>query len=258
MICGKPALGLNGWDGGFPAYREFRAVWDPPRVFQDMVHFACLREWEHRDAMMAELIDLATDAVLEFDIEVGGQLHHITRAGLSYRRRLLAVGDMLVLERGARSQSPRPRPSPQPQPRAQAQAPLQLETRPGHHPSGADCLIVDLTGAWQFVNGRHWPSLIRGNAVIDQGGRGRYGLILSSAPSEATVAAWTLGDLLDHLDITACYPGLITAANGARLHIDNYQSANGRLEYSISHPLTIDPLVLDHFRNDTSVSAVDC
>ena len=124
-------------------------------------------------------------------------------------------------------------------------------------PSGADCLIVDLAGAWQFVSGRHWPSLLRGEAVIEQGGRGRYGLDLSPAPSEATVAAWTLGDLLHHLDITSCYPGLVGAPGDARLHIDDYQASSGRLEYSVFHPLTIDPLILHHLRKDTTVSAAE-
>jgi hypothetical protein len=48
VICGRAALNLSGLDGGFASYREFRAVWDPPRVFQAMVHFSCLPDWKHR------------------------------------------------------------------------------------------------------------------------------------------------------------------------------------------------------------------
>ena len=64
IVCGKIALGLSGWDGGFPSYREFRAVWDPPRVFQDMVHFTCLRDWKHRDELLTKLVDLAPPSVV--------------------------------------------------------------------------------------------------------------------------------------------------------------------------------------------------
>ena len=92
--------------------------------------------------------------------------------------------------------------------------------------------------------------------MTEHGGRGRYGLVLSLAPSEAIVNSWTLGDLLHHLEVTACYPGLTEAAVGnAHLHINAYDAAHGRLGYSIFHPLTVDPLILDHLRDPLTTSA---
>jgi hypothetical protein len=214
VICGKPALDISGWDGGFPSYREFRALWDPPRVFQDMVHFTCLRGWEHRAAMLTELVDLATDAVLEFDVEVGGQTHRITRAGLGYTGREFATNEILVLR----------------------------------HEVGAEWLVVDFTGAWQFVHGRYLLPLVRGESVRVQGGRGKYGLTLTPPPTEADLRSWGLADLLEHAGVKSRYPGL--TAGDADLRIFDYNSETGWFEYSVHHPLTIHPDALEYFRGE--------
>ncbi len=212
VVCGKVALALTGWDGGFPSYRQFRALWDPPRVFQDMVHFSCLRTWEHRDEMLTELVDLATGSVLEFDIEFNGQRHHITRSDLGYPERRLETDEILVLQ----------------------------------HQLSADWLIVDFSGAWQFIGRNDILRLVRGEPAYDQGGRGRYGLTLSPAPTNETVNSWVLGDLLQHLGINSRYPGL--AESDATLRIDEYRAEAARLVYTVDHPLTIHPKALDYFR----------
>jgi hypothetical protein len=212
VVCGRAALDLSGWDGGFPAYREFRAVWDPPRVFQDMAHFTCLRSWEHRDAMLAELVTLATDAVLDFDVEVDGTTHHLTREGLGFIRRRLETDELLVLQ----------------------------------HRGGAEWLIVELAGSWQFVQGSDLVALVRGETRYVQGGRGRYGLTLSPAPAEAAVRSWVLADLIDCLGIADRYPGL--AESDANLRIDAYNPSSGWCEYIVDHQLTIHPAALAFFR----------
>lgn len=214
VVCGKAALDVSGWDGGFPSYREFRAVWDPPHVFQDMVHFSCLADWKHRDDMLTELVDLATAAVLEFDVEVNGRRYHLSREGLGYTDRRLETDEVLVLR----------------------------------HQSEPDWLIVDRAGAWQFISGKPLLGLVRGEPVFAQGGRGRYGLTLSPAPRHEAVFAWVLGDLLQHLDIDDRYPGL--AASDANLHIDTYNAETGWLEYRIDHRLALHPVALDYFRNE--------
>lgn len=214
IICGRIALDLSGWDGGFPSYREFRAVWDPPRVFQDMVHFACLREWKHRDELLAELVDLATDAVLEFDVEIGGTTHHLTRDGLGYSVRRFDTRDLLALQHGL----------------------------------SGDWLIIDFAGAWQFVGRSDLLRLVRGEPVRVQGGRGRYGITLSAAPSADAVASWALGDLLRHLGVDSRYPGL--TATDASLHVSDYNAETGWLGYRIDHPLNVHPAVLEFFRGE--------
>jgi hypothetical protein len=227
VVCGRDALDLSGWDGGFPSYREFRAVWDPPRVFQDMVHFACLRDWKHLEGMLAELVDLAIDAVLEFDVEVGGQIRRVTRSGLGYAVRLLETEDLLVLWRAF----------------------------------GADWLIVDRAGAWQFIGRSELRGLVRGEAVYANGGRGRYGLSLTPAPSEAQVNSWVLSDMLRHLQVEDRYSGLLESE--ANLRIERYDAGTGHLEYIVEHPLTIHPEALGYFRGefermgDSAVAPID-
>lgn len=214
IVCGKIALDLSGWDGGFPSYLEFRAVWDPPRVFQDMVHFTCLRDWKHRDELLTELIGLTTDTVLEFDLEVGGTIHHLTRDGLGYSVRRHETDNLLVLQ----------------------------------HRFSTDWLIVDFTGAWQFIGRNDLLRLVRGEPVRTQGGRGRYGITLSPAPDGEVVASWALGDLLGHLGIDSRYPGLSTT--DASLRVSAYNTETGWLEYHVDHPLTIHPDALRYFRGE--------
>lgn len=224
IVCGRPALQLNGLDGGFPSYREFRAVWDPPRVFQDMIHFSCLRTWEHRDAMLAELVALATGSVLEWDMEHEGKTYHITRSGLGYTDELFRNDSILVLQ----------------------------------HNFSADCLIVDFSGSWQFIGRRRLLRLVRDQEVAIEDGWGHYGLFLSPAPPESVVLSWSLGDLLRHLRIENRYPGLVQS--GAELKALEYSSRNGHFVHSIHHRVSIHPDALEYFRklyDDEGESAFD-
>lgn len=213
IICGRVTLDLNGWDGGFPSYREFRAVWDPPRVFQDSIHFTCLRGWEHRDEMLTELVDLATGKTLEWDIELEGKSYHLTRHGLGFTERLLATDDILILQ----------------------------------HSFDSHWLVVDFTGSWSYFSDRRLLGLIHGETVYVQGGLNLYGdEILSALPAESEVFSWTLSDLLRNFGIDDRYPGL--AQSGATLRILDYASGR-RFEYSVHHPLSIHPAALAYFRD---------
>jgi hypothetical protein len=213
VVCGRVALGLNGWDGGFPSYRQFRAVWDPPHVFQDMIHFTCLRVWEHREEMLAELVDLATDSTLEWDIELGGKTHRATRSGLGYTEQLLKTDNFLILQ----------------------------------HNFDSRWLIIDFTGSWQFIRSEIILGLIHGETLYAEEGIGQNGIKLSPPPAESAVVSWNLNDLLRYLDIDDRYPGL-TQSNAA-LKLRDYNPRYGQLEYTVRHPLSIPPTALAYFRD---------
>jgi hypothetical protein len=214
VVCGRVALDLSGWDGGFPAYREFRALWDLPQVFQSMVHFSCLRDWEHRELLINELVDLATDAVLEFDVEFGGKRYPVKRNGLGYTVRRFEAGDLLVLQ----------------------------------HQAAGRWLIIDRTSGWQFVERDSLLRLVRGEQVYTTGGRGRYGIPVVPRVPDNSVTTWMLGDLLRHLGISAQYGGL--ADSGANLLVESYNPSSGWMHYAVEYPLPIHPAALAYFRDE--------
>jgi len=178
-----------------------------------MVHFSCLHGWEHRDAMLTELVGLATNSVLEWDVELNGETYHLTRNGLGFTDRLLQTNDVLVLQ----------------------------------HNFSADWMIIDFSGGWQFIGREDLLRLVRGESFSVDGGRDRYGLRLSPAPPESAVDSWTLSDFLRHLDIESRYPGLVDG--GASLEVRKYYPNNGHLEYCVHHPLSIHPAALGYFRD---------
>lgn len=214
VVCGRTALDLSGWDGGFPSYREFRALWDPPRVFQSMVHFSCLRDWEHRDLLIDELVDLATDSVLEFDVEINGERHSVKRDGLGYAVRRFTSGDLLVLQ---------------------------------HYAAGR-WLLIDRTRGWQFIERDSLLRLVHGERVCESGGYGRYGITVVPRVGDDAVAAWKLEDLLRHLGIGDRYP--LLAEGGAELRVEGYDPSTGLLQYTVEHPLLIHPAALAYFRRE--------
>jgi hypothetical protein len=163
--------------------------------------------------MLTELVALATDSVLEYDVEVNGETHHVTRTGLGYTQRLLETDDLLVLQHGFSS----------------------------------DWMTIDFSGAWQFFGRQDLLALVRGEAASESGGWGRYGLRLSSRPSEPEVASWMLSDLLSHFSIHDRYPGL--TGSGAILKVSQYNPGNGHLEYAVDYPLSIHPVALAYFRD---------
>lgn len=211
VVCGLPALNLKGWDGGFPSYRRFRKLWDMPMVWYSSVHFACLRGWEHRDDLLTELVDLATNAADEYDITVNGETHRITRSGLGFTDQLLWTDDILVLQ----------------------------------HNFSPDWMIIDFSGSWQSIHRDDLLRLVRGEPRVLDGGR-TESLLLSPAPPESEVRSWTLSDFLRHLGIESRYPGLVSL--GATFEVAHY-FPSGLLQYWIYHPLSIHPAALDYFRD---------
>jgi hypothetical protein len=163
--------------------------------------------------MLTELVALATNSVLEYDVEVNGESHRITRTGLGFTRRLLETDDLLVLQ----------------------------------HDFSGDWMTIDFSGAWQFFDRRDLLGLVRGEAVFGSGGWGRYGLRVSPPVPESEVTSWTLGDLLGHFAIGDRYPGLTDS--GADLKVIRYNPENGHLEYVVDYPLSIHQDALAYFRD---------
>lgn len=181
-------------------------------LFQDSIHFSCLRGWEHRDAMLNELVELATNSVLEWDVELNGETCHLTRSGLGFIDRLLQTDEILVLQ----------------------------------HSFSADWLIIDFSGSWQFIGRDSLLRLVRGETCDYSDGRGRYGLLVDPALPEPEVRSWTLSDFLRHFGVESRYPGLVSL--GATFEVAHYFPHSGLLEYRLHHPLSIHPAALDYFR----------
>lgn len=210
-VCGKTALAIPGWDNGFPSYRNFRAVWDPPRVLTSMIHFACLRTWTHRDAFVEELLTLVTDKVERYEIQHEGAVYPVSRQGLGYTEVEYDTRDILVLRNRV----------------------------------GARWMVIDRTGGWQELTADTVRALAHGQIPDLSGGFGRYGILLPPSARGDDAPTWTLTQLLDRLEITDRYPGLDDATSS--LLADDYHPATGRLTYETTTPAHVPAEAVAHF-----------
>lgn len=217
VVCGRLALWIPGRDGGFPAYRNFRAVWDEPKVFGASIHFVCLHTWEHRDAFLAELLSLATNQVEQYEVRLGDTVHQVSRTGLGFTD-LEFEGDGCLVYR---------------------------------HRDATEWLVVDLGGGWQQLARHQVLDLARGVTPMVTGGTGRYALPLPErlasrgAKEPADVADLRLPELIQAFGLETYYPDL--DPDRSELSVDALPAGGRKIEFAIRTPALVPAEATRHF-----------
>lgn len=215
VICRRPTLGVTGWEAGLIAHDLVLAPWAGEGAFiEGHLHLACVRSWVHKDAFFAELMAAhagAPDSEIVLRDRFSGELESLSRrASARYRPVHTEPGLLIVLARQLKRWT-----------------------------------AIDTDWGWISLETDQAERIARDDRGPVEGGSLRLSLD-RDLPAEA--ADWSVGELLDHLDLEPRYPGLrATPGVTMDLHFPAFERSPAAIGVALDVPLLVPERIRAYF-----------
>ncbi|GAA1962039.1 hypothetical protein [Catenulispora subtropica] len=212
VICKQTTLGVTGWDDVIIGRQLVLAPWEGEgETIEGNLHFACVQSWSHKDAFFNELAAAYTgapDATITLRDRHSGELTSVPRPTSESYEPVCTGPGLLILAQ----------------------------------PEEKRWTAIDADWGWIRLDHREAARIAADDRSPVEGGFARLSLD-RDLPLEAT--EWSVGELLDHLDLEPRYPGLRTTPG---VSMELYFKAPEKSRHAVRLALDVPLLVPDRVR----------
>lgn len=215
VICKQTTLGVAGWDDVLIGNQLVLAPWaGEGELVEGHLHFACVQSWSHKDAFFNELAAAhagAPGATITLRDRFSGELTSAPRPTSEWYDVVCTGPGLLILA----------------------------------EPDDKRWTVIDSDWGWMRLEHQQAARIAADDRSPVNGWLVR--LILDrDLPLDAT--DWSVGQLLDHLDLEPRYPGLRTTPGvGMTLEFMNPDTARDAVELALDVPLLVPDRVRAYF-----------
>jgi hypothetical protein len=215
LICKQTTLGVPGWDDGLIGNQLVLAPWvGEGEIVEGNLHFACVQTWSHKEAFFNELAAAYTrpsGATITMRNRMTGELMSVSHPSSEYYDVVSTGPGLLILA----------------------------------EPDQKRWTVIDADWGWIRLEHREAARIAAADRSPVEHGFVR--LVLDrDLPLEAV--GWSVGELLDFLDLEPRYPGLrSTPGVGMELGFRNPDASRQAVELALDVPLLVPDRVRAYF-----------